>query len=367
MKFKRIAAVTLTSALLGSFCTGAFADNNQTEIKLLVADKYDSDYVMTIPTNLTIESDGFNALSGLTVAHNSEKTTEFNPNSKVKVTATSEHSWKLTSTANGEIGYTLKANSGDTDATTSWEFTANEITNDGTTKTLGVDVEPYANAEAGEYTDTITFTAEVESSAVAVTGIELNKASTEIKVGENETLTATVSPEDATDKTVTWESSNTSVATVDENGKVTAVAAGTANITATAGDKTATCAVTVKAATKTVTWDSSVLNNITLFEVNESYTNSGITVKMTSMEAGGFYGKSMMSGGTATFVFSSTTGNIKEIVITAERVDYFNSDWSIGSSRDTLTWSGTPASSVTLSSEPIMIRDISSIVFTIEE
>ncbi|MBR1445186.1 MAG: Ig domain-containing protein [Firmicutes bacterium] len=268
MKFKRIAAVTLTSALLGSFCTGAFADNNQTEIKLLVADKYDSDYVMTIPTNLTIESDGFNALSGLTVAHNSEKTTEFNPNSKVKVTATSEHSWKLTSTANGEIGYTLKANSGDTDATTSWEFTANEITNDGTTKTLGVDVEPYANAEAGEYTDTITFTAEVESSAVAVTGIELNKASTEIKVGENETLTATVSPEDATDKTVTWESSNTSVATVDENGKVTAVAAGTANITATAGDKTATCAVTVKAATKTVTWDSSVLNNINLFEVN---------------------------------------------------------------------------------------------------
>ena len=119
--------------------------------------------------------------------------------------------------------------------------------------------------------------------------------------------------------------------------------------------------------TRTVTWDSSVFGNINLFEVNESYTNSGITVEMTSMESGGFYGNQMMSGGTATFVFSSTAGNIKEIVITAEHVDYFNNVWSIGSNRDTLTWSGTPASSVTLSSEPISIRDISSIVFTIEE
>jgi uncharacterized protein YjdB len=61
-------------------------------------------------------------------------------------------------------------------------------------------------------------------------------------------LTATVAPEDATDKTVTWSSDKTSVATVDATGKVTAVAAGEATITATAGDKTATCKVTVKEA-----------------------------------------------------------------------------------------------------------------------
>ena len=60
-------------------------------------------------------------------------------------------------------------------------------------------------------------------------------------------------------------------------------------------------------------------------------------------------------------------GNIKEIVITAENVNYFNDDWSIGSDKTTLTWSGTPASSVTLSSQPISIYTISSIVFTIED
>ncbi len=95
-----------------------------------------------------------------------------------------------------------------------------------------------------------------------------------------------------------------------------------------------------------ITWNSSTISSIMLLEVGECYSNSGITVTMTAMNMGGFYGDQMMSGGTATFVFSSTVGNIKEIVITAERVDYFNNDWSIGS--NTLTWSGTPASSVTM-------------------
>ena len=47
----------------------------------------------------------------------------------------------------------------------------------------------------------------------------------------------------------------------------------------------------------TITWDSSVIGNIYLFEVNGSYNNSGITVQMTAMDAGGFYGSSMMSEG----------------------------------------------------------------------
>ena len=65
-------------------------------------------------------------------------------------------------------------------------------------------------------------------------------------VGEADvTLTVIVLPEDATDKTVTWTSSNPAVATVNANGTVHAVAPGEATITATAGDKTATCKVTV--------------------------------------------------------------------------------------------------------------------------
>ncbi|MBO6307154.1 MAG: leucine-rich repeat protein, partial [Paludibacteraceae bacterium] len=90
------------------------------------------------------------------------------------------------------------------------------------------------------------------SSTVAVTSVTLDKTTTSIEVGKTETLTATVAPDNATDKTVTWTSSDESVATV-ANGVVTAVAAGTATITAKAGDKTATCEVTVSAAFVPVT------------------------------------------------------------------------------------------------------------------
>ena len=83
---------------------------------------------------------------------------------------------------------------------------------------------------------------------VDVTGVTLNKTSTTISKGKTETLTATVAPANATNKAVTWKSSNTSVATVTD-GVVTAVSEGTANITVTTvdGGKTATCAVTVVA------------------------------------------------------------------------------------------------------------------------
>ena len=84
---------------------------------------------------------------------------------------------------------------------------------------------------------------------VLVESVTLGKTELELVVNEADvTLTATVKPDDATDKTVTWTSSNPAVATVDANGTVHAVAAGTATITAQAGDKTATCVVTVTAA-----------------------------------------------------------------------------------------------------------------------
>ena len=86
---------------------------------------------------------------------------------------------------------------------------------------------------------------------IVVTGITLDKTTATVAEGAKVTLTATVAPENATNKAVTWASDKTDVATVDANGKVTAVAAGTANITVTTADggKTATCAVTVNPAT----------------------------------------------------------------------------------------------------------------------
>ena len=93
----------------------------------------------------------------------------------------------------------------------------------------------------------IVFTIE---STVNVTGITLDKTEASMIVGgETLTLTPTVAPGNATDKSVTWSSSNEAVATVSNDGVVTAVAAGTATITVTTTDgaKTATCAVTVAA------------------------------------------------------------------------------------------------------------------------
>lgn len=82
---------------------------------------------------------------------------------------------------------------------------------------------------------------------VKVTGVTLNKTTLSLQVGKTATLTATVSPANAVDKKVTWKSDNEKVAVVDKNnGKVTAKAKGTANITATAANGvSATCKVTV--------------------------------------------------------------------------------------------------------------------------
>ncbi len=82
---------------------------------------------------------------------------------------------------------------------------------------------------------------------VAVSSVSLNKTTLTLEVGASETLTATVKPDNATDKTVTWSTSNAAVATV-SGGKVVAVQVGEATITAKAGEKEASCKVTVNAA-----------------------------------------------------------------------------------------------------------------------
>ena len=100
----------------------------------------------------------------------------------------------------------------------------------------------------GDSTKSASCTVTVTAATVPVTGVSLNKDSLALGVGDSETLTATVKPEDATNQAVTWTSSNSTVATVDQNGVVTAVAPGTATITVTTADGgfTATCAVTVR-------------------------------------------------------------------------------------------------------------------------
>lgn len=85
----------------------------------------------------------------------------------------------------------------------------------------------------------------LKAKTVAVTSVAVSPKTLNLEVGQTGTLTATVKPDNATNKTVTWTTSNDKVATV-ANGVVTAVGKGTATITAAAGGKTATCKVTVK-------------------------------------------------------------------------------------------------------------------------
>ena len=95
-----------------------------------------------------------------------------------------------------------------------------------------------------EVTKDITLTAKWKFNGVYVNKVTLDKTSHSMNVGEKVTLTATVEPSNATNKTVSWTSSNTSVATV-SNGVVTAVGSGTVTITATADGKKITCTITV--------------------------------------------------------------------------------------------------------------------------
>ncbi len=86
----------------------------------------------------------------------------------------------------------------------------------------------------------------VEAKTIKVTSVAVSPTSLNLEVGQTGTLTATVKPDNATNKTVTWTTSDAKVATVDNNGVVTAVGKGTATITAAADGKTAACTVTVK-------------------------------------------------------------------------------------------------------------------------
>lgn len=84
------------------------------------------------------------------------------------------------------------------------------------------------------------------------TGVTLNKTTLSLEVAATEMLTATVEPADAEDKTVTWTSTDDTIATVDANGLVTAITAGTATITvSTVNNIMDNCVVTVAEPTST--------------------------------------------------------------------------------------------------------------------
>ncbi len=168
-----------------------------------------------------------------------------------------------------------------------------------------------------------------------VSSISLNKTSASLAIGGTVELSVSnVSPSDAVDKTVTWSSSNSSFASVNATGVVTAVAEGTATITATANDgsgKTATCSVTVYPA-GTIVWDSSNCSSMSLYggdSYNDNTTIAGINLKCNANQVdaswysydGGIGFRAYATGG---YTFTAPTGKTFTKI---EMIAKGSSDW----------------------------------------
>ena len=138
----------------------------------------------------------------------------------------------------------------------------------------------------------------VEENTVSVTGVSLDKSSLSLYEGDTATLTATVAPENAANKAVTWSTSDAGVATVDSSGKVTAVSSGTAAITVTTedGSKTASCTVTVYRESSGGSDDSDPTYSVSLpgkvtggsVKVTPSNASAGTRVTITAKPDAGY-------------------------------------------------------------------------------
>ena len=224
-------------------------------------------------------------------------TSEENPEIKAEIAVEIENICVTSITLN-ETSMTLDVDSEEdyvvsvTDYTTNYDLTPSFKFSSSDTKVLRVDSGTGELTIRSVGTAIVTVTSEdacqntatceiiIEKSAVPVTGVSLDKTTLTLTEGDNASLVATVAPDDASDKSVSWESSAPAIATVDQTGKVSAVAAGSATITVktTDGEKTATCEVTVNAAVVAVT-------GVTLDKTTASMLVGGDDLQLTATVA----------------------------------------------------------------------------------
>ena len=167
MKQKKVATIALVAAMaigtLGfSVPVNAVGYTNTT------------DYTITIPATLEVANAGWNETSGITAkriddVESESKYYQFDSRKKLTVKATSTNNWALKSGDNS-VGYNLATAETDYSSTAdpaSWEFSAVDLNEEsGKTLPMGIIVDDYSTAAAGNYTDTVTFTAKVEDAVV---------------------------------------------------------------------------------------------------------------------------------------------------------------------------------------------------------
>ena len=268
------------------------------------------------PTSYSISANVAPAGAGTVTVNGSGTSATVTANSDVTLTATANDGYRFTGwmendrQVSTDATYTFKA-TGDRTLTAKFEKKVTGVTLNtetlelftGGSATLTATVEPsdaanqnvtwqsdnanVATVEGGTVTavgageTTITVTTEdgsktatcIVTVTVPVTGVKLNKETLELFTDGSETLTATVEPSNATNKNVTWSSSVETIATVDNNGTVTAVGAGEATITATAGGITATCVVHVR---KPATVEASGSTNLSFTTDQDEFTLTAI-------------------------------------------------------------------------------------------
>ncbi len=214
---------------------------------------------LTIPNGSSLNGNGKLTNNGTIIVEKGGNLTG-NPGGKVVYApAITNHPQDVEVKENETANFTVEATGTDlsyqwqqsTDKGSSWTNIASATSDTYTTGKTTMDMSGtqyrcVVSNSAGSVTSNAA-TLTVNAATVPVTGVKLDQTELSLYTGESKTLTATVQPDSATNKNVTWESSNTSVATVDATGEVTAIGAGTATITVTTvdGNKTATCTVTV--------------------------------------------------------------------------------------------------------------------------
>ena len=224
-----------------------------------------SEETLTIPEGSSLNANGKLTNNGTILASGGTVTGNLSSGAAVTTPSITAQPTGQTVTEGSAAEFSVTASAGDsetltyqwqqsTDSGSSWTDISGATSADYTTETTTTSMDGYqyrcvvtSASGVSVISQAATLTVQVKPAPVSVTGVSLDKATLELFTGGSATLTATVQPDDATNKNVTWKSDNANVATV-QNGTVNAVGAGEATITVTTedGNKTATCAVTVE-------------------------------------------------------------------------------------------------------------------------